>query len=85
MVLQTDNFTVKYESPKFFSTFYPKMDFSTPNIIWDILYIEILVMHPSTVHFQLYRNIWFVEIQQKCYELHSFDSEMVQIYQYMIM
>ena len=30
------------------------MDFSTPNIIWDILYIEILVMHLSSVHFQLY-------------------------------
>ena len=61
------------------------MNFSTPNIIWDILYIEILVVHLSSLRFQLYKNIWFVEIWQKCYELHSFDSEMVQIHQYMNM
>ena len=61
------------------------MSFSTPNVIWDILYIENLVVHLSYLHFQLYKNIWFVEIWQKCYELHSFDCEMVQIYQYLNM
>ena len=54
------------------------MNFSTPNIIWDILYIENLLGHPSSLHFQLYKNIWFIEIWQKSYELHSFDCEMVQ-------
>ena len=61
------------------------MNFSTPNILWDFLYIEILLGHPSFLHFQLYKNIWFIEIWQKYYELHSFDCEMVQIYQYMNM
>ena len=85
VVLLTDNFTVKYEGPITFLLFYPKNDFYTPNIIWDILYIEISVVHLSSVHFQLYKNIWFVEIWPKCYDLHSFDCEMVQICQYMIM
>ena len=70
VVLQTDNFTVKYEGPITFSTFLSKINFSTPNIIWDILYIETLLGYLSSLHFQLYKNTWFVEIWQKCYELH---------------
>ena len=62
------------------------MNFSTPNIMWDILYIENLVVHLSSLHFQLHKNIWFVEIwKKKCYKLHSFDCEMVQIHRYMNM
>ena len=47
----TNSYTVKYEGPITFSTFYPKMNFSTPNIIWDILYIENFVVHLSSLHF----------------------------------
>ena len=61
------------------------MNFSTPNIISDILYIENLVVHLSSLYFQLHKNIWFVEIWKKCYKLHSFDCEMVQMYQYINM
>ena len=51
-------FTVKYEGSIAFSIFfYPKIDFFTPKIIWDKVYIEILVVHLSSVHFQLYENI----------------------------
>ena len=53
------------------------MNFSTQNIIWDIMFIENLVVHLSFLYFQLYKNICFVEIWQKRYELHSFDCEMV--------
>ena len=76
---------VKYEGPITFSTFFQKINFSTPNIIWDISYIENLLGHLSSMHFQLYKNVLFVEVWQKCYELHQFDSEMVQICQYMNM
>ena len=77
---------MKYEGPITFLLFFfkQKMNFSTPNVIWDILYIENLVVHLSYLHFQLYKNIWFLEIWQKCYEWHSFDCEMVQIYQYTV-
>ena len=75
----------KWGSNNVFYFFCPKIDFSTPNIICDILYIEILLGCPTSLHFQLYKNIWFIEIRQKCYELPSFDCEMVQIYQYMNM
>ena len=67
-----------------FSTFFhPKISFSNQKI-WDILYIENinLVVHLSSLHFQLYKDIWFVEVWQK---LLSFDFEMVLIYQYMNM
>ena len=53
------------------------MDF-TPDIIWNILYIEILVVHLASIFRAL-------EIWQKSYELHSFDCKMVQIDRYMIM
>ena len=33
------------------------MNFSTPNIIWDILYIENLIAHLSSLYFQLFENI----------------------------
>ena len=39
-----------------FSTFCPKINFSTPNVTWDILYIENLLGHPSSLHFQLYKK-----------------------------
>ena len=44
------------------------MYFSTAHIIWHILYIENLVAHLSSLHFQLYKDIWFAEILQICYE-----------------
>ena len=72
---------VKYKGPITFYTFCPKINFSLPNITWDILYMGNLLGHPSFLHFHLYRNIWFTEIWQKCYEIHSFDYEMVQTYQ----
>ena len=53
------------------------MYFSTPKKNWDILYIENLIVHLSSLHFQLYSNIWFVDIWQNVSELHSFDCEMV--------
>ena len=37
-----------------FFYFLSKINFSTPNNIWDILYIENLVVHISSLHFQLY-------------------------------
>ena len=78
VVLQINNFTVKYDGPITFSTFFnTKTSFSTPNIIWKILYIEKLVVHLSSLHLQLYKDIKFVEIWQKCYQLHSFDCETV--------
>ena len=54
VVLQTGNITVKYEGPITFSIFFiQRFNFSTQNIIWDILYIENLVVHLSSLHFLL--------------------------------
>ena len=76
---------VKHEGPITFSNlFIQKLTF-LPQISWDILYIENLLGHPSSLHFQLYKNIWFIENWQKRTELYSFDCEIVQIYQYMNM
>ena len=80
VVLQINNFTVICECPITFYTFLPKINFSTPNNIWDILFIENLDVHLSFLHFQLYKNVWFVDIWQQFYDLHSFDCEMVQIW-----
>ena len=41
------------------------------------MYIENLIVHLSSLDFQLYNDIWFVDIWQNVYELHSFDCEMV--------
>ena len=41
------------------------MNFSTTNIIWDILNIENVVVHLSSLNFQLHKTIWFVEIWKK--------------------
>ena len=54
VVLYTDNFTVKYEVLITFSTFLSKNWLFCPKYhIWDILYIESLVVHLSSVYFQL--------------------------------
>ena len=63
----------------FFFTFFPKINFSTPNNIWGILYIAKLVVHLLSLNFQLYKNVWFVGIWQQFNDLHSFDCEIVEI------
>ena len=55
-------------------------------MIWDILYIENLVMHLSSLHFRLQKNIWFVEIWKTNVINYTYlIVKMVQIYQYMNM
>ena len=58
-------------------TFLPQLSYET-----SCIHVENLLGHLFSLHFQLYKNIWFVEIWQKCYELHYFDSEIMQICQY---
>ena len=52
-----------------------------PPISYDISCISIVkfCIYVSSLHSQLCKNIWFVDFWQKCYELYSFDCEMVQI------
>ena len=60
-------------------TFLPQISYETSCILKIYLGIHL----PCT--FSFIKILWFIEIWQKCYELHSFDCEMVQIYQYMNM